>query len=254
MIAQYAIQFSDVESIEDLEREGLKVKGLSRKYEIGYCKTDLDFSEVLKLRKSFYLSSDEAASRFADIYDTRSRIFVCKQFGNCVGSVRLQITDHTEKLEFQSFSDLPSDFPKNFEVIELSRLVYDASYNEKLIVINLFRRSLYVAVESERNWIVASVLEKDFEKFKMLGFKKTSISYSLNVSPSQMLEHHMFIYDVKSSISKNKSFSARKAYIIENSMDLAIMKGSYNVAIFTRLKTKFLSQIYKILLSVINRR
>ena len=54
MIAQYAVQFSDVESIEDLEKEGLKVKGVSRKYEIGYCKTDFDFNEVLKLRKLLF--------------------------------------------------------------------------------------------------------------------------------------------------------------------------------------------------------
>ena len=106
MIAQYAVQFSDVESIEDLESEGLTVKGVSRKYEIGYCKTDYDFNEVLKLRKGSFPSSEDEASQFADIYDTRSRIFVCKQFGKCIGSVRLQITDQSEKLEFQCFLNL----------------------------------------------------------------------------------------------------------------------------------------------------
>ena len=70
--------------------------------------------------------------------------------------------------------------------MELSRLVCDPSYNEKLTVINLFRRSLYVAVEAERNWIVASVPEKDVDQFKMLGFQKTSVSYDINITPSDV--------------------------------------------------------------------
>ena len=245
MIAQYAIQFSDVDSIEDLEKEGLKVKGVSRKYEIGYCKTDLDFTEVLKLRKTAFTNHDEELSKYADIYDTRSRILVCKQFGKCIGTVRLQITDQSEKLEFQYFTELPQDFPKNIEVMELSRLICAPSYDRTLTVMNLFRRSLYVAVEAERNWIVASAPEKDVDRFKMLGFQKTSISYDINITPSYSVEHHMFIYDVKKSVINNKGFSPRNAYIVENSMDLAIMKRSYHVPVTTRLKTKVLSRIYK---------
>ena len=45
VIAQYAIQFSNVESIDELETEGLKIKGLSKKYEVSYSKTEEDFQK-----------------------------------------------------------------------------------------------------------------------------------------------------------------------------------------------------------------
>ena len=91
----------------------------------------------------------------------RSRILNCKQLGRVIAKLlgRVQITDHTQKLEFQQAAELPSDFPQTIDVIEMSRLVIDKKVDQKMAIMHLFKRCLYVAVESERNWIIASVEE-----------------------------------------------------------------------------------------------
>ena len=95
VIAQYALQFSNASSLEELEMGGLAVKKISRRYEVGYCKTEGDFDQVLKIRKG---KSQIAHHNFADIYDTRSRIFMCKNNNKIVASVRMQLSDHKENL------------------------------------------------------------------------------------------------------------------------------------------------------------
>ena len=79
---------------------GLAVKKISRRYEVeDTVKPRGDFDQVLKIRKG---KSQIAHHNFADIYDTRSRIFMCKNNNKIVASVRMQLSDHKEKFEFQN--------------------------------------------------------------------------------------------------------------------------------------------------------
>ena len=70
--------------------------------------------------------------------------------------------------------------------------------------------------------------EKDVDRFKMLKFKKPLFPMTL-ILPLRCHKTSHVCYDVK-HVMQNKVF-LRNAYIVENSMDLAIIKGSYHVPI-----------------------
>ena len=114
----------------------------------------------------------------------------------------------------------------------------------------MFRRCLYLAVESERAWIVACVEKKDFDLFKGLGFKKTTIISEMSTDSNNKTEANIFIFNAKNMNANTDINIFRRSYITKSSNDLAVMKGLIKPTIMSKIILRYCSKIYKIYIAL----
>ena len=132
----------------------------------------------------------------------------------------------------------------------MSRMVFAEGEDKEFLAIRMFRRCLYLAVESERDWIVASVEKKDFNLFKRLGFKKTSIISEIVTDSNNKTEANIFIFNTKNMKANDYINIFRRSYITKSSNDLAVMKGLIKPTIMSRMILRYCSKIYKIYIAL----
>ena len=159
----------------------------------------------------------------------------------------MQITDHTQKLEYQSAVELPVDFPKSYDVIEMSRLEIERSMPLWFVSMHIFKKCLYLAVESERKWIIASVPDRYHKVYEDLGFSKTSLFFDVNSGDGKE-KHTIYVFNIITGILGKNLNKFRWSYITEDSIDLSVMKGIINIPVSVRLKNKFFVNIFKLYL------
>ena len=208
-LGQYAAQFGDYESIDDLKESGLMVKNFSIFSEVGYCRTKEEFEEVLDLRKRAYESRIQDPSKrigvkaeeFTDIYDTRARILIIKHKGKIVASMRLIFNDNGQAMEQEGYVTLPKDFPDISDIIEVSRACIDPAYRSSDLFIRMLKQALYISIETRRDWFIIAAPTDLISLYRRCGYKPTKLKYTVQeVAGAENVELTLMMFNMKRGI------------------------------------------------------
>ena len=172
VIGQYVFQFGSKTSIEELKKWGLQVNKASDGVEFSYVRTEDDFLKVLKLRKLAYagagkIPADYDTNELADIFDTRSRIIMGTYRGQLVATARLIFHEEDDELEHERFMKLPKDFPRNDELIEVTRFCTHPDFRGSNLFYRLLQHIVLTTLQSKRRYLVSSAtlkLSKVYQK------------------------------------------------------------------------------------------
>ena len=190
IIGQYLVQFSDAESLRRVREEGFFPLSLTRGVDYKYIKSEDEFWEVLELRLSANREAGKVpehytAADMADIYDTRGRILVGKYHGAVVATARLSFTETGERLEHEEFVDLPSDFPRREQVLEIARAATHSDFRGSDLWTTLMQHLAIVAIQAKRHWVTISTTPELVGMYLRLGFRETGLTYEHPLYPGK---------------------------------------------------------------------
>lgn len=201
VIGQYLFQFSESATTSDLCAAGLTVRTTASGVSIDYVRNDEDYVDVLKLRARCYkwvTGGDESQYlKLADEYDARSRIMVARRQGQAIGSFRLVFHNIEDQLEQQRHVELPEDFPRNDELLEITRICTDSEYRGSDLFYFIAKHSIVAALQAGRRWGVSACTDQLWPLYQKLGFKKVGRSYEV---PGHGVTVHVIIVDIPAII------------------------------------------------------
>jgi predicted GNAT family N-acyltransferase len=201
LIGQYLFQFSEQATTAELLADGLPVKTAAAGVTIDYVRTEEDYREVLKLRARCYTwvtGGDESRYlEMADEFDARSRIVIARRNGVAVGSFRLVFHNVDDQLEQQKHAILPEDFPRNDELLEVTRICTDPSYRGTDLFYVIAKHAIIGVLQAGRRWGVSACTDSLWPLYEKMGFKKIGVSYTV---PGHGVEVHTIICDVPARV------------------------------------------------------
>ena len=127
LIGQYLFQFGPTVSSEDLRKQGLLPKNVSKNIDYKYVRTAEEYAEVLALRLKAYkkvgkVAENATLEQVGDVFDSRSRIVIGVHKGKIVATTRLIYNEVDDQMEHDQFVKFPDDFPRKDEICEITRV------------------------------------------------------------------------------------------------------------------------------------
>jgi len=182
-IGQYLLQFSDVESLEELRLAGLAPASLSLGVDFYNLKNEEDYLEVLELRRLAHaldgnLKYEVSALEMGDLNDARARIVVGKYRGKIVATARIRYNELDEPLEHEAHIVWPKELPRRDQIIEVSRVATHPDFRRNNLLAALFRFTCHNIVQPERPWLVMSCLDRMVSFYQKIGFRKTGLRHT----------------------------------------------------------------------------
>ena len=184
-ISQYLLQFGRNVSPLELINSGLVPKSVNSAVEFSYVKDADTYKEVLALRRATYTKSNleinpEEDMKWADYYDSKSRIIVAKHFGKCVGTVRLTFHEPNEKTEYHEYVSFPESFPNSSDLLVSGRLCTSPDYRGKDLFDGLIRQMVQTGLQSKRRYILGCSEDTLLHLYERIGLKRTGITFTRN--------------------------------------------------------------------------
>ncbi|XOV84591.1 MAG: PilZ domain-containing protein [bacterium] len=181
IMGQYLVQFSNVQSIDDLRTQGFWPASIANAVNFSYLTTEAEYAEVLKLRKRAHdadknLNEDVSEEDMGDMHDTSCRIIIGSHNGKLVCTARVRFNSPEEPLEHEAFVTWPTELPQRNEIIEIGRLALDPEYRHGDLLQGLFEYMAATCVH-DRSYVVMSCLAKMVKFFEKLGFVDTGLRY-----------------------------------------------------------------------------
>ena len=207
IMGQYLVQFSNVQSIDDLRAQGFWPASIANAVNFSFLTTEAEYAEVLKLRKRAHdedknLNEDVSVEDMGDMHDTSSRIIIGTHLGKMVCTARVHFNSADEPLEHEAFVTWPEELPQRGEIIEIGRLALDPKYRHGDLLQGLFEYIAATCVH-DRSYVVMSCLEKMVQFFEKLGFRDTGLRYEGSIFKDTA---YILIGDAKSAmVGKNVS-------------------------------------------------
>lgn len=182
VIGQYLIQFSNVESLDELRKAGMAQVSLALGVDFYNLKSESDYRAVLDLRLNAHmrdgnLRANSRAQDMGDINDARARIVVGKYKNQVIATARIRFNELHEPLEHEAYLDWPRELPRRDQIIEISRVATDPRYRQNDLLAGLFRFVCYNVVQPERPWVVMSCLDNMVKYYEKIGFKTTGLKH-----------------------------------------------------------------------------
>lgn len=198
LISQYVLQFGPPTTVEELRDENLPVRSVTQSIDYAFVRSADDYEQVLRLRHECYSAAGKLPpgakpADTADIFDTHARILVAKYRGKVVGSLRIVFPDGESPLEHEQFFDLPAHFPRQDELVEVSRVCTSPDFRGSDLLMGMFRRCTLTILQSKRRYTLGSSTEKLLPHYKKLGLIPTDIKYAHTGLGGE--EHTVFIGD-----------------------------------------------------------
>ena len=201
LVGQYLFQFSEHATTTELLKAGLPVKSAAAGITIDYVRNEADYIEVLKLRARSYTwvtDGDESQHLvMADEFDARSRIIIARRNGKAVGSFRLVFHNVDDQLEQQKHATLPEDFPRNDELLEITRICTDPSYRGTDLFYVVAKHSLIGVLQAGRRWGVSACTDNLWPLYQKMGFRKVGVTYEI---PGHGVKVHTILCDIPAII------------------------------------------------------
>ena len=188
MFGQYLVQFSNAPSPNAVRLEGLKPRSISTSITFSYVKTEAEFIEVLKLRKlanerAEKIESTVDLASLTDSYDSKSRIVIAKHRGKLVGTMRACFFESDERLELESFTDLPDVYPRRDQLIEVSRAATHPDYRKADLWYSMVQQISIAAMYAGRPFAVISTTKELTQMYSTLGFVLSRLEYKNPLYP-----------------------------------------------------------------------
>jgi hypothetical protein len=182
-LGQYILQFSNLETVDDLRKQGLAPKHISYGVDFYNLKTEEDYRSVLELRLMAHLadgnvSEGTAAEDLADIYDARARIVIGKFRGKTVATARIRYNELEEPLEHEAHLVWPSSLPRRDQIIEISRVATHPGFRRGDLLAALFRFVYMNVAFGDRPWGVISCLDHMVPFYEKIGFRPTDLKHT----------------------------------------------------------------------------
>lgn len=199
---QYLVQFSNVESIQELTTAGFQPDSVSQAASIYYLKNESDYRGALSLRyiankEANHLGSISEPNDTADLLDAKSRILVAKRNDEVIGTGRFRFPLVDEPLELETYVSWPSDFPRRDQVIEASRVATHPRFQHSDLLLTIFKYAASTVLSDERPWVVATVMGKYLSFYEKIGFENTNITFT---NPKWNGEQYIVLMDGISAI------------------------------------------------------
>jgi len=202
VIGQYLIQFSDAQSLRAIRDEGFFPTSLTKGIDYQFAKTADEFKEVLELRLLANRVSEKipdhyTAEDMADIYDMRSRIVVGRYRGQVVATMRLTFNELGQKLEHEQYLELPPDFPRSEQILEIARAATHPDFRANDLWTTLMQHAAIAAIQAKRPWVLMSTTAELRQMYLRLGCKDTGLRYRHPLYPDkEQIVMHINLRDV----------------------------------------------------------
>jgi predicted GNAT family N-acyltransferase len=195
IVAQYLAQFGDESVLKSLRADGALPKTVSDSLEFAFVRSSAEYREVLELRRAAYAAEGKippgtSADDMSDIFDSRSRIVVCKLRGRIVASARLTFHEQTDLLEHEEFLNWSADLPRRDESVEVTRACTHPEYRGARFFFPLLAFIVMTAMQARRSWVVTSStadLVGLYERIGMIRLKRTYDNPMLNNTKHYLL-------------------------------------------------------------------
>ena len=181
IMGQYLVQFSNVESLEDLRTNGFWPASVANAVNFSFLTTDAEYADVLALRKRAHdedanLKQNVSVEDMGDMHDTSSRIIVGSHLGKIICTARIRFNTSDEPLEHEALLEWPSELPQRSEILEIGRLAVDPKYRHGDLLQGLFEYIAATCVH-DRAFVVMSCLSRMVKFFEKVGFRDTGLRY-----------------------------------------------------------------------------
>jgi predicted GNAT family N-acyltransferase len=196
-MAQYLIQFSNVDSLSELRKFGLNPQSLLGAVEFYFIKTEQDYLDVLELRRLAHEAAGNievgkySDEDMGDINDARSRIVVGKFKGKVIATARLHFNTRDEQMEHERYVKWPANLPRRDQIIEVSRAATHPDFRQSDLLVGLLQY-LAATTRHEKPYFVMGSWPSMIGFYKKLGFEETGLSHS---EPLWDKEQHIMIAD-----------------------------------------------------------
>lgn len=200
-MAQYLIQFSNVETLEELRIAGFNPGSVSKAVDFYYLKSEVDYQRVLELRLAAHefdrnIKEDMhvAAHDMGDIEDTRSRIIVGMHQGRVVATGRIRFNELDAPLEHEKYISWPADLPRRDQILEISRVCTDPEFRRGDLLAGLFQFACATCIQMEKPYVLIGSWPEMMPFYSKLGWKDTGLSHREPMWKSQqhlMLGHSL---------------------------------------------------------------
>ena len=183
ILGQYILQFSNVETLADLKKQGLAPKSVSAGIDFYNVRTEEDYRAALELRFIAHaadgnIREDMTPEDLADINDARSRIIVGKYKGRVVATTRILFNTIDEPMEHEAFVEWPKTLPRRDQIAESSRTAIHPDFRRNDLLGALFRFVYLTGAQGDRPWVVMSCLDHMVPFYRKLGFKTTGLRHT----------------------------------------------------------------------------
>lgn len=203
-IGQYLVQFSNAESLSDVNSAGFRPPSFSLGVDFRYIKSLSDFQQVLELRLLANrgvgkIPDSYSAASMADRFDSTSRILVGKFNGKIVGTIRLRLAELGDTLEHEQYVTLPKTFPPTNQIVECSRAATHPDYRRGDLWYSLIQHITIATLRANRSFIVMSTTKELLPMYKKLGIQETGITFEIPIYPG--VEQHLMHVNVAEMLS-----------------------------------------------------
>ncbi len=180
-IAQYLIQFSDVEDLDSLREQGFIPDSVANGVDFYFLKSEEDYRQVLNLRYEAHLregnfgGTDVTPEDLADLRDASGRILVGKYHEKVVATGRILFPDVDTPLEQEDYIDWPVELPRRDQIIELGRVCTDPTFRKGDLFARVLQQVTATCVRVERPYVVVVALPHLLKLYKRLGCEETGL-------------------------------------------------------------------------------
>ncbi len=183
VLGQYIVQFSNVDSLDELRQASLAPTKVSLAVDFYNLRSEADYVEMLKLRylahaKDGNLKDGSAPEDLADIYDARSRIIIGKYKGRIIATARVRFNELEEPMEHEAYVAWPKHLPRRDQILEISRVATHPDFRRNDLLAALFRYTYMNVVQRDRPWVIMSCLDHMIPFYSKLGFSETGIKHT----------------------------------------------------------------------------
>jgi predicted GNAT family N-acyltransferase len=202
MIAQYLIQFADIDSPKDIFEAGVMIPNISHAVRFSFLKTKEEYDELLRLRHHAYsavgkISSDEPYAKSGNDFDKTALILIGKFRGTIVASLRLNPVQESVPTEIERHCVWPSGVNKNGSV-EMTKMVTHPNFRGGDLLLAMFRFCGSVCLERNLHTIICSATDNLLPMYKNMAF--TSTGQRFEHRDLNNLPHTVLVGNARSAI------------------------------------------------------
>jgi predicted GNAT family N-acyltransferase len=184
VLGQYLIQFSNVDSLDELRSLGFTPPSIARAVNFYFLKTEQDYRSVLALRHLAHIHDNNLKDKsvrdvdMGDIHDAEARIIVGKHADQIVATARVRFNSIDQPLEHEEFVDWPDRLPRRDLIIEVSRVCTHPDYRRGDLLAALFQFACATSIQHERPWVLIGSWSEMVPFYKKLGFRDTGLCHA----------------------------------------------------------------------------
>lgn len=196
-LAQYLIQFSNVETLQELRIAGFTPASVSKAVDFYYLKSEEDYKKVLDLRlaahqydRNILEDLEVTPEDLGDIEDSRSRIIVGIYRDRIVATGRIRYNDMDSPLEHEKYVEWPTTLPRREQIMEISRVCTDPEFRRGDLLAGLFQFICATCIQTHKPYVLIGSWPEMRQFYEKIGFKDTGLSHT---EPMWKSKQHLMI-------------------------------------------------------------